>query len=142
MLDSALSVVGIPCATLGGYIADRRYKLIKVHGSVDWGHPAGLFDIRDGKAMAHRLMADVTTLSIDKKSEVISSPEVTFPALCGVSAQKSTSTRRASRSRRSHGYQLGEVWLGGGNGRSDGLLFKSLKKVACLLDPKGQQPPE
>jgi hypothetical protein len=36
MLDSALSVVGIPCATLGGYIADRRYKLIKVHGSVDW----------------------------------------------------------------------------------------------------------
>jgi hypothetical protein len=37
MLETALSTVGIEIQTLPDYIADTRYKLIKLHGSVNWG---------------------------------------------------------------------------------------------------------
>lgn len=37
MLETALSTVGIEIRTLPDYIADSRYKLIKLHGSVNWG---------------------------------------------------------------------------------------------------------
>lgn len=37
MLETALGTVGVNIQTLPDYVADRRYKLIKLHGSVNWG---------------------------------------------------------------------------------------------------------
>lgn len=38
ILDSALAKSGINIQNLSDYIANKNYKLIKIHGSVDWGH--------------------------------------------------------------------------------------------------------
>ena len=41
MLERALSRVGINIQSLSDYIASDRYKLIKLHGSVNWGREVG-----------------------------------------------------------------------------------------------------
>lgn len=37
ILETALSAVGVEIRTLFDYIADSRYKLIKLYGSINWG---------------------------------------------------------------------------------------------------------
>jgi hypothetical protein len=36
-METALSGLGLKIETLSGYIADDTYKLIKLHGLVNWG---------------------------------------------------------------------------------------------------------
>jgi hypothetical protein len=38
MIERALSFMGIHCYELASYISRDTYKLIKVHGSIDWAH--------------------------------------------------------------------------------------------------------
>jgi hypothetical protein len=38
LLESSLGVLGITISSLGDYVSNPNYKIIKVHGSVNWGH--------------------------------------------------------------------------------------------------------
>jgi hypothetical protein len=38
MLENALPVVGIRLRMIDDYVASKSYKIVKVHGSVDWAH--------------------------------------------------------------------------------------------------------
>ncbi|MBZ5546742.1 MAG: SIR2 family protein [Acidobacteriia bacterium] len=89
MLESALSVLGVTCNSLEDYVAPRNYKLIKIHGSVDWVHPSNA--IRDPQtamtddAMIQHMINNAgmgTTLSND--FDVISSAEMAVQAVSPV----------------------------------------------------------
>jgi hypothetical protein len=67
MLEAALSSVGIEIRTLTDYISSDRYKLIKLHGSVNWGRRVeGSKPLPQESAwdIAYKLINDVENLVI------------------------------------------------------------------------------
>jgi len=73
MIETALAEFQIPCRTLDDYIRDDRYKLIKVHGSIDWARPVGHITTatRHDHVVGH-MIADAQHLNLAAPIEVIS----------------------------------------------------------------------
>ena len=68
MLEDALSEIGVKCSSIQDYISHPIYKVIKLHGSVDWAHPVGLqfgSPPSDDMAVMRQLIAGVQTLRIE-----------------------------------------------------------------------------
>jgi len=67
MLETALSALGIPIKTISDYVADDRYKLIKLHGSVTWGrrvHAPDELLQKDAWSLVHTLIDNANSLEI------------------------------------------------------------------------------
>ena len=72
MLEDALSVVGMNIENIADYIASDRYKLIKLHGSVNWGREVDTPIENLGRLadwdVAYELMESVPNLAVSQRS--------------------------------------------------------------------------
>jgi hypothetical protein len=66
MLEDALSEVDLKIRDLTDYIADENYKIIKLHGSVNWVHPVNI-EIKD---LASRSHLEIANELIDRNDEL------------------------------------------------------------------------
>jgi hypothetical protein len=69
MLDSALPVVGLRFETINDYVANEHYKLVKVHGSVDWAHDVLNAELNLGfgsEGVARQLIEQASTLKVEQ----------------------------------------------------------------------------
>jgi hypothetical protein len=74
MLETALSTVGIEIRTLDDYISSDRYKLIKLHGSFNWGRRGEASKPRPQDSAydtAYRLINDVQHLKITRQYQIV-----------------------------------------------------------------------
>jgi hypothetical protein len=66
MLEDALPAVGIKIGDLPDYIAGNDYKIIKLHGSVNWAHGVNT-EIRD---IGNRFALDVANELIERRTDL------------------------------------------------------------------------
>jgi len=91
MLETALSALGILIGTISDYVADSKYKLIKLHGSVNWGRQVRAPDEllqKDVWSLVHTLIEDANSLEITQDYRLVdqspihaSDGSVLFPAI-------------------------------------------------------------
>jgi len=65
MLEDALPVVGIKIGDLPDYIANNDYKIIKLHGSINWAHRVNA-EIKD---IGNRTAMDIANELIERRAE-------------------------------------------------------------------------
>ena len=74
MLETALSTLDVEIETLSDYIASDTYKLIKLHGSVNWGREvkgsAGLLQ-KDAWSIVHTLIDNADSLDISRNYQLV-----------------------------------------------------------------------
>jgi hypothetical protein len=100
LLDAVMPEVGVTIKGLDDYIASDVYKLIKVHGSVDWMHevdsPWDSVDVIDTKQMAKRLIEQAPELKVGQSFQYL--PNIgavtiaTKPAIPGLAIPVETKT--------------------------------------------------
>ena len=76
MLEEALDTVGKPIQKIGDYISDDEWKVIKIHGSVDWGRELEKqVDVggRHPEAVAQELIEQAPNLNISQRYRMITS---------------------------------------------------------------------
>jgi hypothetical protein len=91
IIEHALRSVGITINGLPSYISDSRYKLIKLHGSVDWAHPIRF--VRDNRPHTEQvdefrqwIIENIASLKVDfeafevTKAHPMSFAEESYPA--------------------------------------------------------------
>ena len=76
MLESALPVLDLNIRNLADYVSDKNYKVIKVHGSVNWAHEVVdpfIECLESGNAdlIAHELIAKATELKLSDQFRVV-----------------------------------------------------------------------
>jgi hypothetical protein len=92
MLEAALRTVGVDIQSISDYVASDRYKLIKLHGSVNWGRRVETPKPRPQDSawdIAYRLINDVHHLKITRQYQLVdqhpiyddADKSVLFPAL-------------------------------------------------------------
>jgi hypothetical protein len=75
MLEEALPTVGVEIRSIGDYVASKAYKVIKLHGSINWGrefeptvgHVQGLGD----QQLIAELIAGAATLRVTDRYHVV-----------------------------------------------------------------------
>ncbi|HEU0049663.1 MAG TPA: hypothetical protein VFQ43_18895, partial [Nitrososphaera sp.] len=76
ILESALPVLGIDIRDLAGYITNDNYKIIKIHGSVDWGHEVETTIDLENKnqwEIAHELIDKAAMLKFSDRYHIVDS---------------------------------------------------------------------
>ena len=81
ILESALPVLGIDIRDLAGYISNDNYKIIKIHGSVDWGHEVETTIDLENKnqwEIAHELIDKAAVLKFSNRYHIVDSHPIAF----------------------------------------------------------------
>ncbi len=92
MLEAALPTVGIRIRSMRDYISDERYKVIKLHGSVNWGREIDtqLASLKAGEAAAlvNEVIDRAPDLSVSDRYQLLNQRPITtcsdhayFPAI-------------------------------------------------------------
>ena len=75
LIEDALPAVGVDIREIPDYIADDRYRLLKLHGSVNWGRdidtPIRRIDQLDGWSLVHEIINNVPDLTISRKYRIV-----------------------------------------------------------------------
>ena len=71
MIDSAMPTVGVHIDGLDSYIANANYKLIKVHGSVNWAREVGISAVENQFSDAFESLAWVIERASELKPKTI-----------------------------------------------------------------------
>lgn len=91
LIEDALSTVGVKTETLQDYVTDSKYKLVKLHGSINWARrvesPSVNLDGLNLVQVANELITRAQALRIGPTDRIVNvHPDTYMPATCPISA--------------------------------------------------------